>query len=211
MSQHVLSVIHRVNHLASAQNLLTQVLDFNPTEDGNNFVLLSNGALNLRLILDLNNELSPLYLDVSSTDLAVSTQFYCQQGFSLLKEKYWLHPLRQEIQLKGNHHLYLTLYHDFNEDELNILPDLPITLTWHPDAIQIIQTLLTSVPLAFRDQARLRIVDRTETEAVTYGLIDVDQALAIKMMIRSTPDFQLEHLKDKMLEHDLVIEDYFQP
>lgn len=206
---YVIAIVHFVKELQPAQTFLTEVLDFSLREQGKDFCLMENGALNIRLVQELEDAVHPLQLDVSSQDLDASVRLYVQHGFSLEKDIRWVHPHRQEICLQGTDHIHLTVFRDYDEDELGILPELVTSLDWHSDALELTKRLIKTVPIAFRHNARYRIIEMAEADAIVAGLIEVDQAIAVHAVIKVTPDFQHDGLKDEIIENGLDPRDYF--
>ncbi len=205
----VISINHLVNDLSQFSHILSDLLEFTIEEEQENFVLLNNGALSIRLILDNNSQTQPLRLDISCTDIEQAQNNYLGQGFQILKPANWVSSKRQEIQLQHPLNIHLYLFHHYNEDELNLLPDLDTHLEWQQDALNITQKLLTTVPLSFRENARIRVVQTAENDAIVLGQITINQSQAIQAMIKITPDFQHHHLYDALKHHQLPVKDYF--
>ena len=206
---YVMAVTHRVTQLQPVQQLLTQVLDFSVTTQGENFVLLENGALNIRLLQDVNNAADCLNLEVASDDLESSLIFFTQQGFSLSGQRYWIDSYREEVAMQGSDNIHLIVYRQYNEDELGIVPELETSLTWHDNARNLTQNLLKTVPVSFRDSARQKIIETAEANAIVNGAVEVDQDIAVRAVIQVTPDFQHERLKSEIIKNGLLLEHYF--
>lgn len=204
---YAISVVHKVKDLHSTQKFMTEVLEFTPGEQGDDFILMQNGALNIRLLLDENNSEQRLQLDVSCSDLDAAIHFYCGHGFEQLHEAIWLHTYRKQTVLE-NKTMQLTLFREYNEDELDIIPPLEVSLQWHEDALQLTQVLIKTIPVTFRDTARKKIVAAAEAAAVIEGLLEVDQKIAILAVIKATPSFQHEALHDELIKNGLDAKDY---
>lgn len=206
---YVIAVRHRVDDLHHAQILLTDVLEFSLREQGEDFALMENGALNVRLIHNPKNTGHPLCLDVASNDLDAAVRFYARHGFNPPEDAHWVHPFRQEIYLHGPDNIHLTVFREYDEDELGILPELKTSLDWNDDALELTKRLIKSVPLTFRDNARQKIIAMAEADAIVAGRVEVDQALAVRAIIKVTPDFQHDGLKDAMIKNGLEPNDFF--
>lgn len=206
---YVIAVIHFVSELQQAQTIFSEVLDFSLREQGEDFSLMENGALSIRLIQDLEQAGHPLQFDVSSQDLNASADLYARHGFCQLKDARWVHPFRQEICLQGPDYINLTVFRDYDEDELGILPELETSLDWHHDARELTKLLIRTVPIAFRHNARRKIIESAEADAIVAGLIEVDQATAVHAVIKVTPDFQHDGLRDEMIKNGLEPQEYF--
>ena len=103
----------------------------------------------------------------------------------------------------------LVISRDYNEDELGIMPPLQTALEWHEDALLLAQQLIKTIPVGFRDNARHKIIELAEADAIVAGQIEVDQQLAIRAIIKITPDFQHDALKDEIINNGLIVKDYF--
>ena len=206
---YVIAVSHKVDELQQAQTLLIDALEFSLREQGEDFALLENGALNIRLIQQPKNAGHPLHLDVASKDLDAAVNFYAQHGFRQSEDVRWVHPFRQEIYLQGPDNIQLTVFREYNEDELGILPELETSLDWHDDALELTKRLIKSVPLSFRDNARHKIIAMAEADAIVAGLVEVDQDHAVRAIIKVTPDFQHQGLKDAMTKNGLEPKEFF--
>ena len=210
MNYYVSAVIHFVEDLQPTQNILTDVLEFTITEEGKGFAHLENGALCIRLIQNTDKAGQYLYLNVNSSDIDASIKLYQQHGFRQTGATHWAHSAREEAVMQlATASIYLIVAREYDEDELGIMPELKTSLLWHKEALLITQLLVKTIPINFRDIARTKIIAMAEADTIVSGQIEVDQPLAIQAIIKVTPDFQHDALKDEIIKNNLVIKDYF--
>ena len=206
---YAIAVIHQVDDLNKAQAFLSQALDFHLHEQGDGWAVMENGALSIRLISGAGQASNSLHLDINSNNLNSSLDFFSKQGFSHLGESHWVSQWREEIYLNGPYQIRLTLFREYNEDELEILPDLPTSINWHKDALELTRKLLKSVPITFRDSARVKVTECAEADAIVDGRIEVDLEIAVLSLVKVTPDFQHESLKQEMDNNGLNSSQFF--
>ncbi len=205
---YAIAIIHKVIDLQLVKNFMSDQLEFIASEESDNFVVMENGALNIRLILDVNNTQQRLHLDVSSDDLNLTIETYLAEGFVQIGEVIWLNTYRKQVDLQ-NKYFQFTIFQEYNEDELGIIPPLNVSLDWHDNALSLTQFLVKTVPVTFREIARKKIIACAEADAVVAGLFEVDQTIAIQAVIKSTPTFQHTALRDELIKHNLNPKDYF--
>jgi hypothetical protein len=206
----VLGVVHRVEHPVEAARCLSETLGFNRVETDGDFQVVENGALTIRLVPS-DQPQGWLELDAASEDLSESMGQYLPLGWhpdESGKEPHWATPTREELRLLGPHRFALTLFREYSEDELGILPELPTSIPWEEDADQLVRELLRIVPLAFRDSARERIVKAVETDVLVAGQLCVTRGPAVRAMVRVTPDFQHHSLREEIEQRGLEWLDY---
>jgi hypothetical protein len=158
---------------------------------GNNGILLENGAVSVRLVHQTYDTANLLHLELYSRQLHEDAQaLLTVLGISVISENVRINPARLETRLQAPHHVIIILFQEFTEDDLGVLPDLPISLDWDEAAIVCIQQLLTLVPLDFRQPARRRVTERAEVLAAEQGEITVDVNFAVQALAETTPHFQ---------------------
>ena len=206
----VVSIIHTVENLTAASDFLCQNLAFTQTDVSENACLLENGAVTVRLleskaILDgfLNLEIPTKTLEQDCKELLKLNEM------SLIAENVSINPYRLETRLQAPHRIIITLFKSFNEDDLGIIPPLPISLDWDEETMATIQQLLKSVPIDFRERARTRITERAEILAAEQGLITVEQSHALNALADIAPGFQHDVLADALRELGIDPEPYF--
>jgi hypothetical protein len=206
----VTAIIHSVKNLTAAGDFFCTVLGFYPAQNYNNFGLLyENGAVSVRLVNDNIHE-TPLNLELHSQQLDEDTQeLLAHPGVFLLSEKVLINPYRLETHLQAPHGLVITLFKEFNEDDLGILPPLPISLDWETSALDCVQQLLVCIPLDFRHLARQRITERAEVLAAEQGEITVTLNIAVQALAETTPHFQHPTLVAALHERGIAPLHYF--
>jgi hypothetical protein len=206
---YVISVIHKVADLTQAENFLIDQLGFKSTAAGDGWVELDNGALGVKLLQSDVADCSELNFNISCSDFEDTLEKYQKQGFKLVSQPFWSAASVQQAYLRGPHHLHLTIFREYDEDELDILPELPTSIDWSADARKMIRQLLKSVPVSFRELARVRVTDTAESNTIVAGETEVSLPLALQSMVQVTPGFQHEGLKAEMNKNGIDPEDYF--
>lgn len=208
----VTAIIHRVENLGTASDFFCTALGFYPAQNqGENSCLLENGAVTLRLLNDAGINPGMLNLELYSKHLDADSQaLLAFPGVSLISDNIQINPFRLETRLQAPHSVVITLFQEFNEDELGILPALPISLDWEEQAVNCIQQLLTYVPIDFRQLARTRITERAEVLAAEQGEINVDLNIAVQALAETTPHFQHPTLVAALRERGIDPLHYFQ-
>ncbi|MDQ6974345.1 MAG: hypothetical protein Q9M10_05630 [Mariprofundaceae bacterium] len=102
----------------------------------------------------------------------------------------------------------LILSQILNEDDLNELPDLPVSLPWDEKTMQQVQRILRIVPLDFRAKARQRVTERAEYLAVAAGDLMVNEAYAMHALVDITLQFQHPSLYQAMQDEGISAEAY---
>ena len=198
-----------VEDLPGVQTILLDALEFTITSQGKGFSMLENGALRLRLVHSSDKSGQILNLEVNSSDIEASIKFYQQYGFIQTGDSQWLHSAREEVTMQAEIPVCLILSREYNEDELGIMPELQTSLEWHKNALLITQLLIKTIPITFRDIARGKIIAMAEADTIVTGQIEVDQSHAIQAIIKVTPNFQHDALKDEIIKNNLTVKDYF--
>jgi len=201
--------IFYVKDLQEIQSVLVNALEFTVTERNEISCRLENGALCIRLLKSAENTRQILTLDISSSDIAASIAYYQQYGFTQLGGTQWLSATREEVTMQSSVPVCLVIARDYNEDELGVMPPLQTSLEWHDDALLLAQRLIKTIPVGFRDNARHKIIELAEADTIVAGQIEVDQQLAIRAIIKVTPDFQHDALKDEIVNNGLAVKDFF--
>jgi len=204
---------HTVPSLEEATDFLKDVLQFTVRHQDQRSVLLDNGTLQLRL-LSSEAPHAPdsqrLRLEISTKRLKKSaTHLLARHDVKLLKEESHINMWRSELHLQTDYGIDLILFRKFNEDELGVLPELPISLDWPEDVQEPLKHILCCVPLAFRDKARKEITERAEYLTAEQGNITVAKEQAMLACAQATPLFQHHSLQEKMREVGIDPTPYF--
>lgn len=206
----VTAIVHYVENLATARDFFCHGLGFYASSQRNDYgVLLENGAVSVRL-LEGKTTSYPLNLEIYSQQLDEDcTALLAFSNVSLFSKKKQVHLYRLEICLQAPHNLKITLFQELNEDDLGILPTLPLSLDWEQPAIECVQQLLTYIPLDFRQLARQRIIERAEMLAAEQGEISVILENAVQALAETTPYFQHATLVTALQERGINPQNYF--
>ena len=188
----VTAIIHPVESLEAAEDFFCTALGFYHSQNqGNSGLLLENGSVILRLIKNANPISKSLNLELYSRQLDDDTQaLLAFSGIALISKNVLVNLYRIETQLQAPHGVTITLFQEFNEDDLGILPPLPISLDWEEQALNCIQQSLTYVPIDFRQPVRTLITERAEVLTAEQGEITVDLKTAVQALAETTPHFQ---------------------
>lgn len=205
------SIIHPVENLTAASTFLCQqTLGFYEKDVSEDYCLLENGAVTLRLVKNTDIPPSSLNLELQTKQLEQDTQeLLTHTGISLIAENISISPYRLETRLQAPHQFVIILFKSFDEDELGIIPPLPISLDWDEETMECIQQLLIQVPISFRDLARNRVTERAETLAAEQGQITVAEDHALNALADISPPFQQEPLIIALRERGIDPEPYF--
>ena len=194
----VADVVHNVRNLEQVLDLLVQGLDFQVESQRDQTCVLNNGAITIRLTCDNSLDQGVLHLSMETNDLAESCDYLTGLQFTALAEEHWVSVYRKELPMQGPHGIHITLARNYNEDELGIVPDLPMSLEWREEAESIIKKLLALVPISFRDSARCKITQKAEADTIVEGETIVGLDSAMKAIVYCTPAFRMQELRENM-------------
>lgn len=196
----VLSVIHPVDDVEQAAHFFEHTLGFHERSVTHDGVQLGNGALTVRLVPCTGPRVpGVLEIEMETRDLQEATaQLRAAGTLRVLQGEAWVTPERMEMRCQGPYGVCVTLARTFNEDELGILPELPVQLTWAPEADACLKQILRFVPVAFRGIARRRVTERAEQLTLAAGKRVVEQPLALRALVQSTPAFQHQRLQEEL-------------
>jgi hypothetical protein len=202
-----IGVVHRVDDVDAARRFLVERLGFAP-KPREAPTVLENGALEIRLVAD--GETSVLTIEVRCPDVAAAaTELAAWPGVDTSALEHRTSLWRVERRVVAPHGLHILLAHHFTEDELGILPELPISLEWEAPTLALVQRLLRWVPLAFRDSARRTVTRQAERRAIEADEVTVTHAHALPATIASTPAFQHASLRRAFVAEGLEPERWF--
>lgn len=207
----ITSVIHKVEDITAATDFFCTALEFQQQEVVLNGVVIDNGAVSIRLLAtDYEEPAGFLNLECRVNRLAEETkELLLFPGIKLIADSIQVNQQRIESHFQCPHGLSLVLCKKLNEDDLDILPLLPISLDWSVEAEECIRQVLRVVPLDFRQLARERVTEQAEMLAGEQGLISVDLDFAIQALAKATPLFQHSALKDALLARGVDPGNYF--
>lgn len=207
----VTAIVHPVENLNAAGDFFCTALGFSAQNKCNNWILLENGAVTVRLVAADTSDISTwLNLELYSKQLDQDCQtLLAFSGVGLISEKVQISPYRLETRLQAPHRLIIILFREFNEDEAGITPPLPISLDWEDQAVDCIQQLLTYVPIDFRQLARTRVTEQAEILAAEQGEISVTLNIAVQALAEITPHFQHPVLVEALRERGIDPQQHF--
>ncbi len=161
---------------------------------------MGNGALTVRLVPHTpQRALGVLEVEMETQDIQEAAAMLRHAGaLHILQDETWVTPERTEMRCQVPYGVRVTLTRTFNEDELGILPDLPVSLTWAPEADACLKQILRCIPVIFRGIARRRVTERAETLTLAAGKRVVEQSLALCALVQSTPAFQHQRLQEEL-------------
>jgi len=207
----VISVIHAVADPVSAATFLCDALGFKNTCQSSDAVIVENGAIAVRLVPD--ETLKPagcLNLELQTRNMAQATsELLARSDVSLIASPVAVNPARVESLLQGPQGIQITLAQEFDEDELGIIPLLPVSLHWDEQAEDCIRQILRLIPVGFRDSARMRITERAEMLAAEDAEITVAINYAVQALADVTPLFQHPVLISALQQRGIDPSGYF--
>lgn len=206
----ITSVIHKVEDINAATIFFCTSLGFGVKDRSNGWAIIENGAIEIRLMADANKASGCLNLELQTKQHEEDTkELLSHLGVSLIAEKLSDSLDRVENRLQCPHGLVISLIREFNEDELGIIPPLPISLDWEVDAEECIKQIIRVVPLSFRQSARTRITEKAEMLTAGKGSITVDLDCAVQALAEATPHFQHPALEAGLLERGIDSRGHF--
>ena len=124
-------------------------------------------------------------LRILSNDLGGDLERMVAHGATVVRDIETTEGLQEIAELTGPGGLSIQLWRKLGEDEYGFIPELPRTMPWTDQAVERLQALLSRVPQEFRSSARIR--SSQEAEDLAWELDAVDEACAVRGMIRATP------------------------
>jgi hypothetical protein len=98
------------------------------------------------------------------------------------------------------------VWRPLTEDEYGFDPELPKELAWHPEAEELLKSLLRSVPALFRILARRRVVAVAEELAGPTKLVTREEV--IRGLILASPRITRERNRKPLVEHGIDVDRY---
>lgn len=208
----VISVIHAVTNVADAAKFLCDNLGFQLKVQTEQAVVVDNGAIAVRLVpLAATANQPQLTLELQSQQLTKTTEdLLALPKLSLLERNCAIGTNRVENRLLGPYGIGITVAQVFNEDQLAVLPPLPMSLIWDEQAEQCLRKLLRLIPVDFRDTARIRITEQAEMLAAADAAITVNLTNALQALAEITPHFQHPMLVAALREMGIEPSAHFQ-
>ena len=196
---------HPVEAMDRALAFFEEILEMPILGRGPGWALVDNGAIAIRLE-PLRPEESPreLEIELRAKDFEGARALLLEHPeISALGEIEWPRPDRKEQRLQGPFGVRLRLAREYDEDELGVIPDLPTSLEWEPEAVRLVQALLRRIPVDFRESARVRGTRRAEELAIRDGEVLVDPHLGVRAMAQITPAIRVPLVQEALRELDL--------
>lgn len=198
---HPISISHAVEDLDAARAFMVEALGFVLAESRDDWALFDNGSLAIRLLKATGRPSAPFRLELTTRDVGdTADELERRAEVRSRTEERWPSAERCEVSIEVQDWLELVIFRAYDEDELDIVPELPTTLQWSAGADDILRQLLRRLPLPFRDRARTRSVEGAERLASRRGESAVEVATAIKALAEVTPQFQHAALREALVE-----------
>ncbi len=195
---HVLGLIHPVIQLESAATFCSETLGMPIKQRLADRIVLDNASVVLSLVQSAQD--GELRLELASRNLEEEARaLLLSAGVSRTSEARWVTEFRQELELSAPHGLRLVLAREYNEDELGASVDLSTSMYWEPRAVECVKALLAEIPVAFRDTARQRVIERAEFLATEQAEDSVSWRLGVRAVVQVTPAFKLPQLRSSLL------------
>jgi hypothetical protein len=157
--------------------------------------LLSNGSLCLRLV---RGEM-PAVLELQCSNLEQdSAQLLQYSNIEKRTAVVHMHDYLEQHLYCADIGVTLILSQPLSEDDRDELVALPVTLPWQVGLIEKAQYILRATPLAFREKARVNMVQQAEYKAVEEGGLEVLESHVMQAFVQITPPFQHQTLYEAM-------------
>jgi hypothetical protein len=200
----VISVIHPVADFAEAKAFLCDTLGFQCKQATAEAVIVDNGSLAVRLVPVKDTVQGNLHLELHSQNRELTTDTLLSlPNVSLITRDIAIGPQRLESHFQGPQGIVIIVAQEYSEDELDIMPPLPMSLLWDDDAEQCVKQMLRLTPLGFRAAARTRITEQAEMLAGEEAAITVTIANAVRALAEVTPAFQHPALVSALQQHGI--------
>lgn len=100
----------------------------------------------------------------------------------------------------------LTVWRALSEDELDVVPQLPTTMTWAPEADALLKSLLKAVPALFRGLARRKVAALAESLAGRRNLVTREEV--IRAYILASPKVTRGRNRQPLIDHGVDVDAY---
>lgn len=194
-----------VTNLDRTEQLLTKLCGFWVVRRAEGWVDVDTGTCILRLLKTQQVE-HRVTLRIQVSDVAEMVKTLRDAGLKLIYE-----PMRtpqQELMAQfadTDGHL-LIIWRELTEDEYEQIPELPMELSWAPEAEALLQSLLKSVPALFRALARWRVAKNAEVLAAATRLVLPEHI--IRSFILSSAKVTRSRVRQPLLAHGVNLESY---
>lgn len=198
---HPIAISHPVGDLVGARDFLVEALGLPLVEWGARWALLDNGTLAVRLLEASAAPAAPLQIELTTGNVAETADaLELRPEVSSRSEEIWRSPDRCEVHLEVQGWLRLIVFRAYDEDEMNVVPELPTTMRWSSDADATLRALLRRVPLPFRQRARDRSTETAERVSSAQRLDEVGLSIAVEALAEVTPNVQHGVLRAALVE-----------
>jgi predicted enzyme related to lactoylglutathione lyase len=194
-----------VTDLERSLALYAGVLNFPETARGEGWADLDAGGCTLRLVLTRRPEHLGA-VRVQSSTVGETAAAMLREGARLVHpaartpEQTLLAALRDP---DGN---AIYVWRPLSEDEYERVPELPKSLSWQPDAEQLLKSLLRSVPALFRGLARRRVT--AVAEELVGPSLQVGREEVIRGFILASPKITRPRNRQPLIDQGVDVERY---
>jgi predicted enzyme related to lactoylglutathione lyase len=183
-------VVVPVRDLARARRFYVGTLGGVPAGEGPGWADVDGGGCKLRLTLTLTAGVDgrpAVTLKVQAPDIAAAVAAAVAGGAETVAGPTRTEDLQLVAEVRDPEGNRLVIWRDLTEDEYGFTPELPATLTWAPEARDVLNRLLGSVPWPFRPRARTKSTAEAEALAAASPTRTVDPVTAVRGFIRAAP------------------------
>jgi len=145
-----------VTDLARAEEFWTRVIGLKTAKHGEGFVDIDSGAFLLRLV-QVSRVEHPVSLRVHVYNVQEAYDTAIRAGARPLYEPLRTPALELVASVADPDGHSVLLWRELTEDEYGFIPDLPKQGEWHPEAEELLVSLLSHVPALFRALARRKV------------------------------------------------------
>lgn len=194
-----------VTDLARARRFYAEALGFEVKAEGDGYVDLDAGTVRLRLV-ETRSAQHKVDLRVQSQRVESALDLLVSRGARLLQAA----TRTPDQQLIGAVHdpdgHTLHVWRELSEDEYDFVPELPKRLVWHPEAEELLKSLLKSVPALFRMLARHKVAAMSEELASATRLVTREEV--IRGFILASPKVTRGRNRKPLIDHGIDVERY---
>ncbi len=194
-----------VTNLDRTEQLLTQLCGFWVKSRAEDWVDIDSGTCILRLFRTRQVE-HRVTLRIQVSDVAVMVQTLRDAGLKLIYEPTRTPEQELMAQLVDPDGHMLIVWRELSEDEYEHIPELPKELSWHPEAEELLKSLLKSVPALFRAFARRRVAKNAEVLAAVTRLVSREHV--IRSFILSSAKVTRSRVRQPLLSQGVNLDSY---
>jgi len=199
-------IIVPVTELERSVNIWREIIGFEESRRGEEYVDMDSGNVAVRLIKVPAVE-SKVSLRLSVPDVGAAYRKLLAAGVESRYEPMHTPDLEEMACITDPDGHSIVLWRPLTEDEWDFVPELPKQGEWYPDAEQLLQRLLGHVPALFRMLAR-RKVTRVVEELARDDKSAVTREHVIKGYITSSAKVTRSRLIEPLRAEGINPDDY---